>query len=262
MKLKFPALVLLLLLAFLVWFACCRNEAFVDFTEEPYDVYLINLDRHTDRLSHFEAQIVASDLSSKSFTRVAAVNGKDLDIQTLVTPKAFQEIEESTRNRYRKKHYELTPGAIGCALSHLKVYDMIKESDKEMALIFEDDAIIHKSIDLEFRKCLKDIPADWDMILLGYFCNQCKYSKKYNRVTKFFGNHAYVINRKGIDKIQRYYGAPIDRQIDAAMSNMAEEGRLNIYATPVKYAKQSNQFGTSIQIPLKRMRGVDPFDKE
>lgn len=255
-------LFLLLLVVLLGWSLGRTRETFVTYTNEPYDVYMINLDRHIERLNHFESQIAQSDLARDSFIRVAAEEGSALDIRSLVTKKAFQEIEDAKTKKYRTKHYQLTAGGVGCYMSHLKTFDMILASDKEFAMVFEDDATVHTHMDKEFRRSLQDIPADWDIILLGYFCNDCQYKKKHNKVSRFFGTHAYVINRKGIEKIMKYINVPIDRQIDAAMSDLAESRVLNVYATKIKYARQQNsKFGTSIQIPIKRVSGVDPWER-
>ena len=254
--------VIILLVVIYITYSWIYSRAIVDYTTEPYDIYLINMDKHTDRLQSFQTHFNASDLYESSFTRFPGVLGDKLDIKSLVTKKAYGEITGAEQNKYRTKHYQLTRGGVGCYMSHIEVMKMIWNSDKNMGLIFEDDAIMDKNTKAALREQLAQVPSDWDVLLLGYFCNKCTYGLSYNKVNKFFGLHGYLINRSGIRKILKYCALPVDRQIDSSMSDMSEKGLLNIYSTKIKYVRQDNSFKTSIQIPIRKTTGVDVWAKE
>lgn len=253
----------LVAIVFLILFLCLlfRREAF-SVQNEPFDVYVINLDRAKDRLEHFKKTYKASDLGRKvGFIRFNAVNGNNLDMKSILSPKAFIELQEAERNGYRTKHYQITRGAVGCYMSHINLYKQIMETDKEYALIFEDDAILDKKF-LE-KASAHEFPEDWDMLLFGYYCLKCNKSEGYVKVRRFYGLHGYAIHKRGIEKVLRYSRTfPVEKQVDAVLAEMAEQGFLNVYASKQKLATQNNKdFKTSIQIPFKHRYGVDPYAK-
>lgn len=226
----------------------------------PFDVYVINLDRAVDRLAHFKKQVAASDLVRQSFIRFPAVDGGTLDIQSMVSAKALWEIGEAERTGFRLRHYQLSRGAVGCYMSHLRLWESIVKTDKEVALVFEDDAQIFPTLNQYLTTTA--FPADFDIILLGFVCFKCHKDREgsgFVKVNRFFGLHGYLISTKGIRKIlanQRV--SPVRKQIDSMLSDMASAGQLTVYATPRKYVEQNNEtFGTQIQVPIKE--GEDPW---
>jgi hypothetical protein len=80
------------------------------------------------------------------------------------------------------------------------------------------------------------------------------------KVVRFFGTHAYIINRKGINKILQHEGLfPITKQLDSELSVMCIQGKLNVYACEPGIILQDNSFVSSIQMPLKTPEGEDPW---
>ena len=88
-----------------------------------FDIYVINLDKDKDRLQKFTKMIFPNP-----FTRISAIYGKNVDIMN--NTQVFE------LSKY------LTPySVIGSGLSHkLAVQTFLNNSEKEIALIFEDDA--------------------------------------------------------------------------------------------------------------------------
>ena len=232
--------------------------------EGTFDVYLINLNRAPERLASFQAEYDASDMKSRNFIRRPAVEGAGLPISEIVSRKAFDEITTAEKTGYRNKHYQLTRGACGAYMSHVDLWKYILETGKEGAYIFEDDAVLPP--DLNSRLRCRPFPAAWDLVLLGFFCNQCdqpEWDKPYRKVHRFFGLQAYCISKRGIDKILQYKRLfPIEKQIDAVLSDMIAQGLLNVYATRDSLVRQNNKFATQIQIPLVNQAGIDPWATE
>ena len=227
-----------------------------------FDVYLVNLDSAKDRLAHFKKMYASTDMHDRGFIRRSAVNGRVLDIAAHVTPKALNEILRGEKQGYRTKHYELTRGGVGCYLSHMDIWKYVRGTDKIATLVLEDDVVLRDDFYARLRKV--PFPDDWDIVLLGYFCNTCTRDTRFpglNVVKNFFGTHAYMISQKGIEKIFAYEKShPIGKQVDAMLSDMIREGRLTVYASSEKLAVQNNrEFQTQIQIPLHEVEGVDPF---
>ena len=61
---------------------------------------------------------------------------------------------------------KLTKGAIGCAISHFRIWQQVVEK-KEPVIVFEDDAVIRNDFNDMFSKLLSGLEG-WDYIALGY----------------------------------------------------------------------------------------------
>ena len=241
--------------------AMLYNQSQCDMVPLPdVDIYVINMDSAPGRLSRFKKRYESCSLASmKSIIRYRAVDGKRLNLTEHLTDKALYEVLRAEREGHRTKHYQLTRGGIGCYLSHIGLWHSILESDKDAALIFEDDVIMHR--DLAYILSDMVIPNDTDIILLGYFCNACSNTScGVRRVRKFYGLHGYIITRQGILKILNHPDLkPIGKQIDSWLSDLAKDGSLNIYATNKQFVVQDPRIKTSIQMVLKPRQGVDPW---
>ncbi len=222
--------------------------------------YVINLPKDSDRLSNFTRLYRDSDLNSHSLITVEGVNGRALAIQDYITPDAYNEIELIEKNNYRTKHHQLTRGAVGCYLSHLKAQNLIMDSGNYFGVIFEDDALITPNVHAAIQYSLRIIPVDWDIILLGSIAFTYTDHELYRKIKSFWGLWGYMINIKAIATLQQYAGKPFDRQIDHQVTKLISEGKLKVYAPPQDYVFQSRDFGSNIQTPLKHVEGINPFD--
>lgn len=232
-----------------------------DITISNINIYIINMARNPDRYKRFKKSIGKTDLKSIGFTRIEGVDGKKLNIKELVSPEAYSNIIKSEKTKYRKFHYELTRGAVGCYLSHINVYKAVKRQKNKYAFIFEDDVkIIKPNLLKEVNNIIPTIPSDWDILLLGCVCFVCGKFTSYYDVNRYFLMHGYIIKKSSAEKILHMIeNEPIEQQIDAKFSDLAERGLLKIYCLRNKLAVQYDM-GTNIQIPVKNFKGVNPFD--
>jgi len=88
-------------------------------------------------------------------TRFEAVNGRKLAVNDPYIRKFF-----SSKNK-------LKSGQKGCALSHIKIWELVDKGTAEVVLILEDDAIIPTDFNNKLAKYMAELPSDWDMVLLG-----------------------------------------------------------------------------------------------
>lgn len=91
-------------------------------------IFVISLSAAADRRAFISEQLGRAGLH---FEFVDAVWGKDH-----YEDRAFYDREKALRIELRN----LTPGEVGCALSHQKVYDLIEARGIPYALVMEDDA--------------------------------------------------------------------------------------------------------------------------
>jgi GR25 family glycosyltransferase involved in LPS biosynthesis len=222
------------------------------------DIYLINLDRRIDRLNRFKEYYQHSDLKNYSYIRFSAIDGGMLNINSVpLTDLAKAELKQIESTGFRNKHYQLTKGAIGCYLSHTKVWESILKKGLDRVLVFEDDAKVPPNFLELVNESMKDIPDDWDIVLLGFLCNDCEDMKTYKKVNRFMLTHAYMIRKESILKIVDTNTLfPISQQIDAYMSELSTV--LNIYTVHKKIVSQFMS-RTDIQAPIydRKAKGVN-----
>lgn len=221
-----------------------------------YDkIYMINLEKRKDRLINFDLRYKRSDFKLP-YELFKAIDGKKIDISKHITSKTLKEINDVERLGYRKYHYQLTRGAIGCYLSHVTIWKDILDNNIDKALIFEDDINIPLNGKQLIEYHTTNIPEDYDIILLGCNCLNCEKKSNYRIVKKFWGTYAYIITRKCIEKIyNRLF--PIKQQIDSELSDLSNE--LNIYSTITNIIPHANIGKSDIQIPLNNTNILESF---
>jgi len=115
------------------------------------ELYVINLDRSTDRLEHIRTVFGAFDLA---FTRVAAIDGANLS-----------EEEFALLARKCQWYKALTRAEVGCLLSHRRCLHLAMRSEAPYTAIFEDDITLSPKI-IPLLRNWHWIPEGTDMIKL------------------------------------------------------------------------------------------------
>lgn len=248
--------VILFLTLFLILFLLTRSKR-RPVSDHKFNYYIINLDRNPERLNNFLHSFYVSDLYDQKLNRFQAYDGKLLKLENHIKDSRILDgIYNTEINKYRLKHNQLTRGAVGCYLSHLELIKYTSQSNLP-SLIFEDDAIMYPHIGKKIEQLLKTVPDNWDVLLVGYICHQCQGLADYVKVKNFWGNHGYIVNKKGAKKLLQY-AYPITIQIDHLMSSLAKKGILNIYASREQLVRQNNLFNSDIQTPILPTN-IDPF---
>jgi collagen beta-1,O-galactosyltransferase len=212
-------------------------------------IYLINLKRRPDRYEKFKHQYSKSDMNHLLIQRIDGVDGSSLDIGKVpLSEGARAELKQITTTGFRSKHYQLTSGAIGCYLSHVKVWKDMMENNYKSVLIFEDDVNIPVNLMQQINKNMVYIPINWDIILFGFHCKVCVPQKDHRIVEKFILLHCYAIKNECVAKILKTDSLfPITQQIDSYLSELS--GILNIYTVKNPIINQSGS-RTDIQLPI------------
>ena len=157
-------------------------------------VYLLNLDKSTDRLANVKPLI--EDLGY-SYTRISAVYGKTLS----------QEYRDRVTNPDKYKlllHNDIGAGTIGCYLSHINIWKEFLQSQHSYALIFEDDVEFEPKKLKKLVDLLLSASDEWDLVNIDV--NRHGFSKPVKQLSQLFrlvkfrvrvGNTScYLVNRK------------------------------------------------------------------
>lgn len=191
------------------------------------NIFVISLERSTERRDKFDSN------NSKyiKYTYHNAVDGKLLNINDL------------NKEIFTKGSRNYSNGAVGCALSHLQLWDKCIELNLPI-IIMEDDAIVSHNFNSHINNLMNNmVPKKWDIIQLNYnfdsvlsynntnyetcncIFNQTKLTKndiqifvksKINttiaKLNHCFGTSAYIINPSGA-KILKEKCFPLDNRI-------------------------------------------------
>jgi glycosyl transferase family 25 len=210
-------------------------------------VYLINMDKATDRLADMERKTQKIGLS---FERMAGVDGRKLSFPT----PEFSEIS------YKVLHGRRTiPPEVGCYLSHVECARRLLASNADLALILEDDV----SFEQDFLDSVDSAALhrdDWDILRLTTVNRGRKYAfrnlksgrKLAIALTREKGAGAYVINRKAarwiVEKLM-----PMRLAYDIAFDLEYLSGLRAAFIYPL-VASQHSDHETQIQTNIKQYK--------
>lgn len=235
-------------------------------------VYVISLKRSTERQEH-----VKNVLREVEFTFFWGVDGRKLDKTDLIDENVYSEekaIEFSFDN------LGMSLGEIGCALSHIKIYEDVVKNNFQRVLIFEDDLFLNNQIDIDIKKCLSELPEKWDLVYLGDLGNNDKistknfiklhvlypvlgifsnrfnrkrlrdhYPRKYSNNLDYaglqWGLHAYGVTNK-CSKILLEELLPLTREVDTAIGLLTVNRIINSYRFRKKLFVQNRSFESVI----------------
>lgn len=219
-------LVFVILLISIFYFIGSKKE---NFTNNNIDkIYVINLKKNQDRLEKFMENAKKANVKVERFD---AVYGKELS-------KDHPDIL-----KYFVKDHGLNPGKIGCALSHIKIWEDAINNNYNNIIVFEDDAIIPKDFWDKFNEAYNELPEDWDIVYMGL--NWPYVRKISNNISKViykksnsnFGTHAMLIN---VNYIKKLINIKISDPIDLFIKNHNNEKFYFSYNLKIIYDQTFN----------------------
>ena len=216
-------------------------------------IYYINLDRRPDRNEHINNELKKINFEGP-IERIDAIDGRKTNIGNLPNALITDEGKYDAQDKNKGMYYILTPGAVGCALSHLKTYNKIIEEMKndEHALILEDDITINNDFMNQLNNYVNKIPQ-FDILFLGYHMHANSEEKKeeiYGKPGKIWGLFGYIINKKAAIEIKKVF--PLRYQIDTEMPKIFNNLSVFYLKDKLILSDESqikdSKFGTDTQI--------------
>ena len=115
------------------------------------NIVVINLDRATRKLEEFEA----ANRGIATYERFAAIDGLKVARDAFIANGTFH------------PDLDYTPGAIGCAISHITLWKRVVASDQPLT-ISEDDAHFNKDFARFASDAVAKLAGQFDLILWGW----------------------------------------------------------------------------------------------
>jgi len=146
---------------------------------------------------------------------------------------------------------------IGCALSHRAVIADAKINNYKNILVFEEDAILHKSFDIILSNCVKELEnIKWDVLYLGAHVWEnnfekfqgCIFSEKVHSSTCMHGM-AYNNSNGIFDYLLANIPSTIEDMIPWCNKYAAIDQWFMYYIQSPKYGKNDRLFNAIITSP-------------
>lgn len=221
-------------------------------TIESIPAFCITLKRRPDRWKRFQDHPGTRPLSIKRFL---GIDGKTIDVTS--DHRIATLAKRNIITHSRRSHEELDSiGGIGCALSHIAVWQWMVDHQEEKCLVFEDDAVVPSDFteraNATIRTSLLRNKGEWDIWLLGgvwddltSIPNETSQSGLL-RIGSFVLFHAYVMTLPTAKRLlQTVY--PIQCHIDMWVSVEAHLTHLRMVGTPRLRLQQNPKASTDIQ---------------
>ncbi|CAH5642490.1 Glycosyltransferase family 25 (LPS biosynthesis protein) [Enterobacter cloacae] len=149
--------------------------------------YIINLESAHDRRESMESQAKRLGLD---YELIPAINGNAIPVNMLSLLK-------------RDHSYAVTPGEIGCSLSHLTTYKALDASNDDCALVVEDDIFLPEDISIFLTEVENSIPKNIPYVYLLSKVNHynsksildLSNGRSVHDVYNAAFSHAYIINK-------------------------------------------------------------------
>jgi glycosyl transferase family 25 len=163
--------------------------------------FCITLGRRVDRWKRFQDQPGSRELPH--IKRFLGVDGKTLNIKD--DERVALATKRNVLAKVRRSHEELdSVGGVGCALSHIAIWEWLAASEHDKVMVFEDDAVVPAGFVRNANAIISSSPvlcgSSWDLLLLGGSWADVKPIQgedKVQYISGFFGLYGYVITKKG-----------------------------------------------------------------
>jgi GR25 family glycosyltransferase involved in LPS biosynthesis len=181
---------------------------FTDCPKEKIGVYVIHLERATERLP------LMSELNN--ILRIKP---------EIITPDDGEELTNRGHPIMNSVGGKQPGSVISCTRSHVMACKLALERGKDYCIVFEDDVALNKTLDnianiiLQSKNILYTYNVKWDIFLLGAlgYPSHIPGSTGISSVYNFDGTHALLFNRKTMNAyISLYYRLLTSNNIEPA----------------------------------------------
>jgi glycosyl transferase family 25 len=209
--------------------------------------FVVNLARDVARRENIEAQLAHLGMA---YNIVPAVDGKALSDAELA--------ENYDRAKAEKAHRPLSLSEIGCAMSHLQIYQTVVRGNLPYAFVLEDDALLAANVDEVLARLPRFVFPDEPVVtLLSYVRRYRNRERQILSDSAFladtYGNAArslaYVVTQKAAQQLIKH-GYPIWRECDR-WYDFKREGVVRVKCVVPYCVGNDPQFSSGIEAERK-----------
>jgi glycosyl transferase, family 25 len=173
---------------------------------EHFDhVYVITLERAVERHEHLKKELAGLD-----YELIYGVDKNQFDQTDLANRGVYDDGLAKKHHRYSKS---MVPGMIGCSWSHRNIYADIIEKKYSNALVLEDDVLIDLENISIFPNIMKELPADWELLYLGYAGREEEKSFSFLKKMIYHFQHAIGLMKFSHKTIRNLYPKKITEHV-------------------------------------------------
>jgi GR25 family glycosyltransferase involved in LPS biosynthesis len=218
------------------------------------DVWVINLDKDTERLANFTRDAQAL---GKPINRFPAVYGKDVERDEAEEEGIHPSLTgpEHNKDRHQSSKIVRRAGEYGCWLSHkrlLRHLGSLPVSNSYGHFITEDDCVVSPDFMEKWTSVREEVPSNWDVVYIGIHKvhgeRVAPHVYRYLHGRKGGGNwglHGYLVRHGAIPsmlKEMEYYDSPVDVQYYRRLQH------LNMYILDPPLVKQREGIPSNIVV--------------
>jgi GR25 family glycosyltransferase involved in LPS biosynthesis len=265
-------------------------KSFIDSCYSFDCVYIISLDKTDEYKQNALKRLEESKIEYESIAFIDGIDGRNPNPGFDFKPWSGWKIEdEYEQSRIDKKFHhvskfhqrDITPGEVGCVLSHIKCWKDAYENKFNSVLILEEDFLFTQPFDQNVIQSLNK----WDLIHLGRNLIRDLPEQNYNayfiRPLFSYNAHAYALSKNGVDillskKLEENL-IPTDEFLPTLydthfrtdvvdLLNKHDNSKLNAFATTIEYVIQKDSKSQTENIHLIPTETTKPtikiMDKE
>lgn len=170
------------------------------------DIYYINLDHRIDKKENIEKHLN----NAPSYMYRHRISGVMVNPQDIINKKCRYKDITIDKDVFAR--------TAGCYLSHLKIYDLIKQKSypvKSYSLILEDDVGILNNFWNQIESLKLNIRPDLIFFDIDHLKRNTDHIQPVPKGDKnFAGTHCYAISNRRINKIQRIFAKAYEKELN------------------------------------------------
>ena len=155
--------------------------------------------------------------------------------------------------------WHMTSGEVACYKSHMRAVQQLVDSGASTGLIFEDDLKQCPDYDLfqrrlgELKRELQWLIEGWDIIYFGRCNDTCMMNKQVSeqlvKNTSPICLHAYMLSRRGAQKLVKYVSQEPGVPIDVVFMKLILTGKMRSLSVSPSLFYQNKDIGTTVGNP-------------
>ncbi len=146
----------------------------------------------------------------------------------------------------RFKAIEHAIGSYGNYQSHRTIIEGLEKDNKGLCIIMEDDIIPCGDFEKRLDMFIKELPADWDIFMLGFFSTErsqfAQVSEHIHKAnSQICASHCYIVNPNSYQKVLDEFDNP-DHENNIDVLLMEFQKKANVYISIPCFCYQYHSF--------------------